>query len=75
MDGLIKTGEQILQWLQTGGIIGASIAFAIGAYYLMFGGHDGRPKAKGWFIGGAVGLIILLGAKALATSLSSNISF
>src|SRR5699024_3457824 len=38
MDGLIETGQQILEWAQRLGLIGAAIAFCIGGYFLMFGG-------------------------------------
>ncbi|MGB6408006.1 MAG: hypothetical protein WBF39_11055 [Planococcus donghaensis] len=75
MEGLISTAQGILEWLQMPAIVGAAIAFCIGGYYLMFGGDQGRQKAIKWFIGGAVGLVIILGALSLANSVSSNITF
>lgn len=75
MGGLIKTGESILEWAQRLGLIGAAIAFCIGGYYLMFGGDRGRGRSIGWFIGGAVGLVVVMGAYGLATGIDNNIKF
>ena len=75
MEGLIETGTQILEWAQRLGLIGAAIAFCIGGYFLMFGGDRGRSRSIGWFIGGAVGLIIVMGAMGIAEGVDSNISF
>lgn len=75
MEGLISSAQGILEWLQMPAIVGAAIAFVIGGYYLMFGGDQGRQKAVKWFIGGAVGLVVILGALSLANSVSTNITF
>ncbi|MYL43972.1 hypothetical protein [Virgibacillus salexigens] len=75
MSGLISTGESILKWAQRLGLIGAAIAFCIGGYYLMFGGDRGRGRSIGWFIGGALGLVIVMGAYGIATGIDSNIKF
>lgn len=75
MDGLIDTGQSILEWAQTLGLIAAAIAFCIGGYFLILGGDRGRSKAVGWFIGGAVGLVIVMGAYGLAEGIDSNIKF
>ncbi|QKE76054.1 hypothetical protein HPK19_24925 (plasmid) [Arthrobacter citreus] len=75
MDLLNTTGLAILKWLQGGGIVCAAIALCIGGYYFMLGGDSGRPKAKGWFIGATVGLIVVMGAYALAQGINSNIRF
>jgi Type IV secretion system pilin len=75
MESLIATAQAILEWLQMPAIIGAAIAFCIGGYYLMFGGDQGRQKAIKWFVGGSVGLVVILGAFTLANSVSTNISF
>lgn len=75
MDGLIETGTRILEWAQQLGLIGAAIAFCIGGYFLIFGGDRGRSRSIGWFIGGAVGLIIVMGAYGIAESIDGNISF
>lgn len=75
MGGLINTGTAILKWAQRLGLIGAAIAFCIGGYFLMLGGDRGRGRSVGWFIGGAVGLIIVMGAYGLASGIDSNIKF
>lgn len=75
MSGLINTGQSILLWAQRLGIMGAAIAFCIGGYYLMLGGDRGRSRSIGWFVGGAIGLIIVMGAYGLADGVNSNIKF
>ncbi|ANU28583.1 MULTISPECIES: hypothetical protein [Planococcus] len=75
MDGLIETGLSILEWAQRLGLIAAAIAFCIGGFTLMLGGDRGRGKAIGWFIGAAVGLVIVMGAYGLAEGIDSNIKF
>ncbi|MFD1926493.1 hypothetical protein ACFSFY_00200 [Sporosarcina siberiensis] len=75
MEGLISTGQAVLEWAQRLGMISAAIAFCIGGYYLIWGGDRGRGKSIGWFIGAAVGLIIVMGALGIAQSVDSNIKF
>ena len=75
MEGLMSSLTAILEWLQMPAIICAAIAFCIGGYYLIFGGDQGRKTAIKWFVGGAVGLIVVLGALSLANSVSTNITF
>lgn len=75
MEGLISTGQAILEWAQRLGMISAAIAFCIGGYYLIWGGDQGRRKSIGWFIGGAVGLVVVMGAYGIAQSVDSNIKF
>lgn len=75
MEGLISTGQAILEWAQRLGMISAAIAFCIGGYYLIWGGDRGRGRSIGWFIGGAVGLVIVMGAYGIAESVDSNIKF
>lgn len=75
MESLMATGQQLLEWLQMPAGIGAAIAFVIGGYQLMLGGDQGRQKCVKWFIGGAAGLIIVLGAITLSDSVGSNITF
>lgn len=75
MEGLISTGQAILEWAQRLGMISAAIAFCIGGYYLIWGGDRGRGKSIGWFIGAAVGLVIVMGAYGIAQSVDSNIKF
>ena len=75
MEGLISTGQAILEWAQRLGLISAAIAFCIGGYYLIWGGDRGRGKSIGWFIGSSVGLIIVMGAYGIAQSIDTNIKF
>lgn len=75
MESLISSATNLLNWLQMPALICAAIAFVIGGYYMIFGGDQGIKKAKTWFIGGAVGLVVILGALALAESVKTNISF
>ena len=75
MDGLIETALATLEWAQRFGLIAAAAAFTVGGYFLMVGGDRGRPKAIGFFVGGAVGLVIVMGAYGLAEGINSNIKF
>jgi len=75
MGGLINTGNSFLKWLQRGAIIAAAIGFCVGGYYLILGGVQGRQKSIAWFVGGALGLVVVLGAYALAQGLSENVKF
>ncbi|WP_052017240.1 hypothetical protein [Exiguobacterium sp. OS-77] len=73
--GLNETGLSLLQFFQGLAVIAAAIAFAVGGFYFIFGGDRGRSKAVGWLIGGAVGLIIVMGAFTLAEMVNDNIKF
>lgn len=75
MDGIVESGENIVKWLQRGGIVAASISFAIAAYYLLLGGGQGRMRCVPWLIGGAVGLIVLMGAQPIAEGIDSQVQF
>ena len=75
MDGLTNTALAILEWAQDLGLIAAAIAFLTGGYFLMLGGDRGRPKAIGFFIGAAVGLVVVMGAYGLAEGINNNIKF
>lgn len=75
MDGLIETALAILEWAQRLGLIAAALAFLTGGYFLMLGGDRGRGKAVGWFIGAAVGLVVVMGAYGIAEGIDSNIKF
>ncbi|MEK4306892.1 MULTISPECIES: hypothetical protein [Oceanobacillus] len=75
MESLIETGKDILEWAQRLGLISAAIAFCIGGYFLIWGGDRGRGRSVGWFIGAAVGLVIVMGAYGLAEGIDSNIKF
>jgi len=73
--GLNETGLSLLQFFQGLAVIAAAIAFAVGGFYFIFGGDRGRSKAVSWLVGGAVGLIIVMGAFTLAEMVNDNIKF
>ncbi|MDM5152528.1 hypothetical protein QUF88_00390 [Bacillus sp. DX1.1] len=75
MDGLVNTGNSLITWMQRGAMVSTAIVFCWGAYLLIWGGQQGRHKCVGWFIGGAVGLVIVMGCTYLAESVDSNIKF
>ncbi|AKG05337.1 hypothetical protein AAV35_011485 [Salimicrobium jeotgali] len=75
ISNLQSTGASILTAMQLLGIISASIAFGIGAYHLIWGGVRGRQSSIVWFIGGAVGLVVLMGATAIAEYIDSQVIF
>lgn len=75
MEQFMANGLEFIEWLQMPAGIGAALAFIIGGYQLMLGGDQGRQKCVKWFIGAVAGLIIVLGAIALANSVSSNVTF
>jgi len=75
MAGFIASATAFLEWLQMPSLILAAIAIAIGAYFFMYGGDQGRSKAKFWWIGAVVGLLVIQGSLELATSVNTNISF
>jgi len=73
--GLNETGLSLIQFFQGLAVISAAIAFAIAGFYFIFGGDRGRSKAVSWLVGGAVGLIIIMGAVALAEIVNEKIKF
>ena len=75
VEDINTAGMNIIAMGQRLSLVAAGIAFLIGGFYYMLGGDRGRPKAVGWFIGGSVGLLIVLGALELARSIRDNISF
>lgn len=75
MEGLQATGMSLIEWAQILGPLAAAVAIIIGGFYLIVGGDRGRPKAIGWFIGAALGLIIVMGAIGIAESINDNIKF
>lgn len=75
LSDLQSTGASILAAMQLLGIISAAIAFGIGSYHLIWGGVRGRQTSIVWFIGGAVGLVILMGATAIAEYIDSQVVF
>jgi preprotein translocase subunit SecY len=75
VDAFIETIKAFLEWAQKPAIYGTAISFTIGGYFLMWGGDQGRGKSIKWFIGAAVGLIIVLGSLSMATSMGDNVKF
>ncbi|MFC7061110.1 hypothetical protein [Halobacillus seohaensis] len=75
ISNLQSTGASILTAMQLLGIISAAIAFGIGAYHLIWGGVRGRQSSIVWFIGGAVGLVVLMGATAIAEYIDNQVIF
>lgn len=75
ISNLQSTGASILTAMQLLGIISAAIAFGIGAYHLIWGGVRGRQSSLVWFIGGAVGLVVLMGATAIAEYIDNQVVF
>lgn len=73
--GLNETGLSLLQFFQGLAVIAAAIAFVVAGFYFIFGGDRGRSKAVSWLVGGAVGLIIIMGAVTLAEMVNDNIKF
>ncbi|MBD8045857.1 hypothetical protein [Clostridium faecium] len=72
---LSELGNEVVKWIQILGVPGAAIAFGIGGIQQIFGGSEGARKAKPWYIGGAVGLLFILGASAIAQFLKTKITF
>lgn len=66
---------EVVKWLQIVAVPSAAVAFCIGGVIQIFGGAEGVRKAKPWYFGGAIGLVIVLGATALASFLKSNVGF
>lgn len=75
ISNLKTTGAAILTAMQLLGIVSAAIAFGIGAYHLIWGGVRGRQSSIVWFIGGAAGLVVLMGATAIAEYIDSQVVF
>ena len=68
-------GDEIVKWIQILGVPSAAIAFGIGGFNHVFGGPEGTRKAKPWYVGATIGLLIILGASAIATFLKGKIHF
>ncbi|MBE2978272.1 hypothetical protein [Priestia megaterium] len=75
MNGLIESGKSIIKWMQRIAMVAAALAFCVGGYHLILGGERGRHKCIAWFVGGAVGLVVVMGAYALAEGVNTNIRF
>jgi len=72
---LSDMGNEFITWMQILGVPAAGIAFSIGGFQQIFGGAEGIRKAKPWYIGGGVGLVFIIGASAIASFLSTKITF
>lgn len=72
---LVELGNEVVKWIQLLGIPSSAIAFGIGGIQHIFGGAEGVRKAKPWYIGSAVGLLIILAASSLATFLKTKMNF
>ncbi|WEA41772.1 hypothetical protein [Lysinibacillus fusiformis] len=75
MENFIATMTNLLTWLQMPSLILAAIAICVAGYFWKLGGQDGRRIAKTILIGAGVGLLLVNGALALATSVNTNITF
>ncbi|GED65576.1 hypothetical protein [Lysinibacillus fusiformis] len=75
MEQFIANATAFLEWAQKPSLICAAIASLIAGYFLMAGGQDGRRTAKNILIGAGVGLLLVNGALALATSVNTNFTF
>lgn len=75
IENLVDLANQFISWLQMLAVPATGIALAVGGFNHMFGGRNGFEKAKPWYIGGAIGLIIALGATSITSFLQSKITF
>lgn len=75
MEQFIASMTSFLSWLQMPSLILAALAICVAGYFWKLGGQDGRRMAKGILIGAGVGLLLVNGALAIATSVNTNISF
>ncbi|MFE7083143.1 hypothetical protein [Priestia megaterium] len=75
MTGLIESGKSIIKWMQRIAMVAAALAFCVGGYHLILGGERGRHKCIAWFVGGAIGLIVVMGAYQLAEGVNTNVHF
>ncbi|MGL5087773.1 MAG: hypothetical protein ACRC68_19005 [Clostridium sp.] len=66
---------EVVKWLQVLAVPAAAIAFCIGGVVQITGGAEGARKARPWYVGAAIGLVVVLGATALAGTLSNTIKF
>ncbi|WP_244991627.1 hypothetical protein [Clostridium senegalense] len=65
----------LVKGIQSVGVPAVAIAFSIGGIYHIFGGPEGTRKAKPWYIGAVVGLLVLLGAGSFSTYLEEKMEF
>lgn len=72
---LQSMANEFISWMQILGVPSAGIAYTIGGLIQVFGGAEGLRKAKPWYIGASVGLIVIIGSSAIASFLESKITF
>lgn len=75
IQNLSNLGFEVVKWIQMLAVPATAIALAVGGITHIFGGKNGFEKAKAWYIGGAVGLVVALGATSIANLLKDNITF
>ncbi|MDM0612789.1 hypothetical protein QTH09_17400 [Clostridium perfringens] len=78
MDAVTSTIQflyEIVKWGQMAALPLAAIAFLVGGILQMTGGAEGGRKARPWYIGSAVGLVVCLGCTAIAQTLQNKIVF
>ncbi|EDT14252.1 hypothetical protein [Clostridium perfringens] len=78
MDAVNSTVQllyEIVKWGQMIALPLAAIAFLVGGFMQMTGGAEGGRKARPWYIGAAIGLVVCLGCTAIAQTLQNKIVF
>lgn len=78
MDAVNSTVQllyEIVKWGQMIALPLAAIAFLVGGILQMTGGSEGGRKARPWYIGSAIGLVVCLGCTAMAQTLQNKIVF
>ncbi|MBO3323836.1 hypothetical protein JJB67_15560 [Clostridium perfringens] len=66
---------EIVKWGQMLALPISAIAFLAGGILQMTGGAEGGRKARPWYIGSAIGLVVCLGCTAIAQTLQNKIVF
>ncbi|KFX53744.1 hypothetical protein FDC50_12895 [Clostridium botulinum] len=72
---LVQLGNEVVKWIQTLGVPSCAIALAVGGIQQIWGGTEGGRKARPWYTGAGLGLLVILGASAIAAFLSTKITF
>lgn len=62
-------------WVQAVGISAVALAYTVGGFLQATGGQDGARKARVWYIGATIGLVVMLGGSSIAEFLQSKITF
>lgn len=75
IENIKNLGFEVVTWIQTLAIPATAIALGIGGLSHIFGGKNGFEKAKSWYVGGGVGLVVALGATSIANFLQTKITF